>query len=247
MLNLLAGQMDVVDKFRRGEDPYIGIASAAYGREITKADVLERGTGKQLELSCGYQSGAETIQRTAARGTYGPPVVIDLETAVRWRDLYRLTHPRVVDYWRTATRMIARLAGGPPIEWGPMTIKGGKLYAPNGMWIDYSTLEYDTDWQSWRFRMRQGWAKLYGGKLVQNVCELLCRLVLSQAMIRIADRGYKIATCTHDEVVIALEPVDAPHAEIHYETCKAEMECPPVWLPDLPLKVEGGVSERYEK
>ena len=32
-----------------------------------------------------------------------------------------------------------------------------------------------------------------------------------------------------------------------YAACKVLMEEPPAWLPELPLKVEGGVSERYEK
>lgn len=52
LLNYLAGQNDVIEKFRNGEDPYVGIASAFYGRTITKAEPAERGTGKQAELSC---------------------------------------------------------------------------------------------------------------------------------------------------------------------------------------------------
>jgi DNA polymerase I-like protein with 3'-5' exonuclease and polymerase domains len=63
-------------------------------------------------------------------------------------------------------------------------------------------------------------------------------------MIRITDLGYKIATTTHDEVVVVTRQDEA---EVAFEACKAEMERPPAWLPDLPLKVEGGISERYEK
>src|SRR5262249_24995951 len=91
ILNEFAGQEDVIEKFRTGADPYIGIASQAYGRAITKEDKAERGTGKQLELSCGYGAGAATIQKTARLGTYGPPVHIDIETAERWKHLYRDT------------------------------------------------------------------------------------------------------------------------------------------------------------
>ena len=36
-LNYLAGQRDVIDRFRKQEDPYVAIASAAYGETIYKA------------------------------------------------------------------------------------------------------------------------------------------------------------------------------------------------------------------
>ncbi len=130
-----------------------------------------------------------------------------------------------------------------------MLVKDGRIYLPNGAWLNYTTLEYDTDWQAWRIKSRQGWVKLYGGKLVENVVQALARVVLSQAMLRIADLGYKIATCTHDEIVVVFNDGRGTegNAVNVYDECKAEMERPPAWLPDLPLKVEGGVSERYEK
>jgi DNA polymerase len=140
--------------------------------------------------------------------------------------------------------MIARLAGGPPLEWGPMLVKDGRIYLPNGAWLNYTTLEYDTEWQAWKIKSRQGWVKLYGGKLVENVVQALARVVLSQAMLRIAALGYKIATTTHDEVVIAVDGAEAPTA---FERCKTEMERAPLWLPELPVKAEGGVSLRYDK
>jgi hypothetical protein len=64
-------------------------------------------------------------------------------------------------------------------------------------------------------------------------------------MLRIADLGYKIATCTHDEVVVIVDEVHL--AEKHFDVCKGLMEQAPAWLPELPVKAEGGISERYEK
>ena len=57
----------------------------------------------------------------------------------------------------------------------------------------------------------------------------------------------KIATCTHDEIVLALSADERKYADQILLVCTKIMETPPAWLPDLPLKVEGGVSERYEK
>ena len=256
ILNYLAGQEDVIEKFRKGEDPYIGIASQAYGFPVTKAHVKERGTGKQLELSCGYQAGGPTIQNTARLGIYGPPVIIDSATAIRWRDLYRSTHPAVTEYWKTAGRMISRIAGGEPIEWGPMLIKDNKIFGPGGTMLHYETLQYhipapedDVKEQDregyWRYRTRHGWTKLYSGKLVENVVQWLARIVMSQAMLRIVALGYRIVNTTHDELLI-LVPKDGREQE-HLERCRQEMIREVAWLPGLPLDAEGSLGERYSK
>ena len=256
ILNYLAGQEDVVEKFRTGEDPYIGIASMAYGFPVTKANKTERGTGKQLELSCGYMAGAETIQNTAKLGIYGPPVYIDLATALRWRDLYRSTHPFVTDYWKIAGRMIARIGGGEPLDWGPMLIKDKKIYGPGGTMLIYDTLEYyrpepDEEVKEferdgyWRYRTRNGWTKLYSGKLVENVIQWLARIVMSQAMVRIVRLGYHVANTTHDELLVVI-PKDG-REEHHLAVCMSEMKRTPDWLPGIPLDAEGSLGERYSK
>ena len=256
ILNYLAGQEDVIEKFRKGEDPYIGIASQAYGFPVTKTHTKERGTGKQLELSCGYQAGAATIQNTARLGIYGPPVVINMETATRWRDIYRSTHPQVVEYWKTAGRMISRIAGGEPFQWGPMLIKDHKIYGPGGTMLHYETLqfhkpepneecqEFERDGY-WRYQTRNGWTKLYSGKLVENVVQWLARIVMSQAMLRIMALGYRVVNTTHDELLVLI-PKDGREQE-HLRICEAEMKRTPTWLPGIPLDCEGSLGERYSK
>ena len=256
VLNYLAGQEDVIEKFRKGEDPYIGIASQAYGFPVTKAHAKERGTGKQLELSCGFQAGAKTIQSTARLGIYGPPISIDIETATQWRDLYRNTHPQVVEYWKTAGRMISRIAGGEPIQWGPMLIKDHKIYGPGGTMLHYETLNFykpeaDDEVQDferdgyWRYQTRNGWTKLYSGKLVENVVQWLARIVMSQAMLRIMALGYRVVNTTHDELLVLI-PKDGREQE-HLQICEAEMKRTPTWLPNLPLDAESGLADRYAK
>ncbi len=126
-----------------------------------------------------------------------------------------------------------------------MVVKDRRVYLPNGAWLNYDTLEFDSDERQWRYRTRQGWTKLYGGKLVENVVQALARVVLSQAMLRMADMGHRAVNCTHDEVLFVVKADGSEYDQ--YEKLQAEMERPPSWLPELPLKVEGGVSERYEK
>lgn len=257
----LAGQEDYLQKFRDGVDPYIGMASKAYKRLITKLMKQERGTGKQLVLSCGFQAGAETIVKTAELGIYGPPVKIDRETGLEWRDAYREEFHAVVDYWKTAGRMLSRIAGGEPLRWGPMQIRNKRIYGPGGTMLKYDTLEFhkpasDEDVAKemdrggfWRYRVRKGrnlvWTKIYSGKLTENVVQWLARIVMAQAMIRIRRLGYKILTTTHDELLLLI-PRDGKE-EQHLEICKTEMRRTPDWLPGLPLDCEGSLSERYSK
>src|SRR5260370_22117085 len=112
ILNTLAGQEDVIEKFRNGVDLYSELATKFYGSPVDKSKPAERGTGKQLELSCGYGAGGPTIVRTARAGTYGPPVYLTDAQGVQARDLYRGTHPRVVRLWETAGRMLWHLRDG---------------------------------------------------------------------------------------------------------------------------------------
>ncbi len=247
MLNVLAGEDDVVSAFRDGTDIYSITAGRFYGRNITKADKTERHLGKVLELGCGYGMGSVKLTATCRAGALGgPPIVLSEDEANAAIGAYRSSHPAVVAYWHTAGRMIARIAGGPETEWGPMTIRDHHVYLPNGAWINYETLEYDAEWKSWKIKTRQGWSKLYGGRLVENIVQALARVVLSQAMLRIAALGYRIVNCTHDEVMIIVEK-SVNESLTDFDILKYEMEKSPAWLPSLPVKAEGGVSTRYDK
>lgn len=239
-LNFLAGQWDVIERFASGVDPYIGIASKFYGRTITRDDPAERGVGKQLELSCGYGAGGPTIKRTAKRGTYGPPVELTDQQALDARDLYRATHQEVVGYWKQASRMIAAIGGtNQQIKWGPMVVDSNVIWLPGGVPIWYHDLHYHTaesGEQFWRYRDRKGWAKLYGGKLVENVVQALSAVDMRETLIRIFNRtGISYATQEHDAAVWLVEDdLVKPFCEV----VEQEMTRAPIWLPGIPLAAE---------
>lgn len=247
LLNALAGQWDVVEQFRAGIDIYSIRASEFYGYPVTKALPKERGMGKQIELSCGYGAGGESIRSTAKKGSYGPPVLLTLDEAVRARDVYRSTHPRVVDRWGESGRMLARIASdfSEPTPWGPLTVRNKRVYMPNGAWLNYDTLEFCEEWNAWRYKTRKGWKKIYGSALTAETTQALARVIASQAMLRLQALGYRIVWCTHDDMVIIVD--SDGNEEHHADVIHREIEQSPAWLPELPLKVEGGVSERYEK
>ena len=265
----LAGQDDILNQLRRNEDPYIDISSIFYGERIYKPEKNDprrlemeqkRGAGKQAKLMCQYGAAAVQFQKTAKAGLYGPPIDMSLEDAEQFVDLYRRMHPAVcaknTGYWAQGDRMIARLAGGPPTEWGPLIVRDHKILLPNGCPLNYDTLEHHVPDETenvrdferrgfWRMRDRRGWKKMWGSKLVQNICEAVSRVIVSQAMIRITRQGYRVLNWPYDELLVAI-PRDGKEQQ-HLEICMSEMRRTPEWLPGLPLDCEGSLGERYSK
>ena len=244
ILNYLAGQDDVIENFRNGHDPYVGIATEFYNRPITKADAAERGTGKQAELSCGFGCGAAKFRRVARLGIYGPPVTLSDDDAQRAVDIYRSTHRRVTAYWHEAGNTLPWINGGLQREWGPMTIKDHRVYLPNGAPVIYDTLTWDTDESHWRLKLRSGWTKMYGAKLVENVVQALARVVMSQACARIA-KSFKPVLSSHDEWSFLVKDDEHKGEALAYIT--QEMKRTPAWLPGIPLDAEASIGERYAK
>src|SRR5215472_11246251 len=94
-------------------------------------------------------------------------------------------------------------------QWGPVRVEATdrgtrRIILPNGAPLIYDSLEWYIDPeigdQYWRVKKRNGWTKLYGAKLVENLIQALARVLTGQAMIRIARLGYRILTMSHDDV-----------------------------------------------
>ncbi len=252
MLNETAGQSDVIEKFRRKEDPYIGIASQFYGHEVYKPQQgdsryeemeTKRGTGKQLELSCGYGAGGPSIVATARRGTYGPPVYLSDAEGVAARDLYRSTHQWVVALWESAKHVLEALARGETFSWLGRHVEDKRLYLPNGLWLDYSTLHKDQQGE-WKVAIRGGEAKMYGPKLVENYIQAIARVHLGNVWLACRQAGLRVVSSEHDKLICVCRESEAEAAAafLHAELCRA-----PPWMPDVPLDSEGYISHTYAK
>lgn len=70
----LAGQTDMVEAFRRGEDVYSSMATQIYGRKIDRnkeEDFIEGFTGKAVILGCGYSMSWRKFQAMIRIGMLG--------------------------------------------------------------------------------------------------------------------------------------------------------------------------------
>ena len=266
----LSGQHDVLEDIRNGGDPYITLANAIYApekiykpkKDDPRREEMEqkRGAGKQGRLMVIYGAAAKQYRKTAKAGLYGPPVDMTLEEAVRHVQISREMMPMMcaknTGYWAQAERMIARLAGGPPIEWGPLTVRDHKIFLPNGTFMVYDSLEYhrpDSDEEVkdferdgyWRLKAKHGYKKIWGSKLVQNICEAVSRVIVTQAMLRIKHMGFRTLNHPYDELLLLIP--DDSKAEENLQACMAQMRITPSWLPGIPLDCEGQLGKRYSK
>jgi len=255
MLNCLAEQWDVLAEFEKG-DPYATMATSIYERLITKQENPgERHVGKVLELGCGYGMGSKRLRETLRIGALGgEPVLINLETAERYVQLYRMRHPKVVDYWAQGELALQHLhAKHEKFPWGPMVLDKGYVLLPNGTSLDYTGLAREDG--EWRLYDRAGHLiknhlgypiRLWGGMMVENVDQALSRVVIAQAMARLREEApqWPIVLTSHDELACLAPIAEAP-------ACKAFMHEVMVqrlpWLPSLPLAAEGGYDVSYSK
>jgi hypothetical protein len=112
------------------------------------------------------------------------------------------------------------------IELGPVTIIPRRIRLPNGLFLRYD--EPDKN--------------LWGGKLFENICQALARVIIMQAALRIAQRGYKFVLQVHDELVFCVPDDRVAEAKM---IITEEMTRPPEWMPDLPLAVEIKTGDDY--
>ena len=250
LVNWLAGQEDVIERFAKGHDPYLANGMAFFGREITKADVDERQVLKGIELGCGFGMGDAKLLYTLMKDTKIAEAVkagrisLTLGDASRGVKVYRDGHNMVVLLWREADKVLRLLANKEAFTWRIFSGRDGKLYHPNGTWLDYSTLEWhageDSGDRFWRVRSRDGWKKMYGAKLVENVIQWLSRIITAEAMVKFQAMGLPVVGMSHDDVWL-LTPADNPRED----EIAAVMATTPSWAPGLPLGADCKLGVTY--
>lgn len=129
-------------------------------------------------------------------------------------------------------------------EVGPIVVERHALRMPNGLRLQYPGLKQDEDDGGYSYLRGYGKerTRLYGGSLTENIVQCLARIIIGEQMAAIADLGFSVVTCTHDEVVLVVPEVEA---EATLQRVLAIMHTSPAWAPDLPLAAEGGYHAAY--
>jgi DNA polymerase len=239
----LAGQDDLVEAFDAGEDVYKIMASAIYGVPVEEVTDDQRFVGKTTILGCGYGMGA--IKFRAQLKTFG----VDLSEGECKRiiSVYRSTYPNIVRLWGNAKRALGALHSQRSCQLGregALTVDLLGIKLPNGMYLRYPNLRTDDD-GGFIYDTKKGRAtiptRIYGGKVIENVCQALARIVIGEQMLMVA-RRLRVVMTVHDAVG-ALAPEDqAGEARTFVEQC---MRMRPKWAAGLPLNCESKMGASY--
>jgi DNA polymerase len=244
----LAEQNDLVDAFDRGEDVYKIMASAIYGKGIESITKDERFVGKTTILGCGYGMGAAKFQAQLKNFN----VEIDLDEAKRIIDTYRTTYPKIVELWKEAGRALDAMMRKASMNLGrgeTLKVQGKDgILLPNGLYLRYPNLRKHQDDDGDTeivYDTKKGKAvipnRIYGGKVIENVCQALARIVIGEQMLMVAKK-YKVVMTVHDAIACIVPKEEVESAQEYVEMC---MRMRPKWALELPLNCESGYGDSY--
>ena len=239
VLAWLAGQNDLTDAFKKGEDVYKKMASAIYG--VAEQDVTkdQRFVGKTTILGAGYGMGAVKFQSQLQ--TFG--FEMDINEARRVIRIYRDTNYKINELWKSAQQFLISGDASPFGKHGVLNFKGLDIILPSGLSIRYDDLKHEQGEKGLEFfyKTRRGYTRIYGGKIIENVCQAIARCIIGEQMLRIAKR-YKVVLTVHDSIATCVKDEEVEEAQAYIEEC---MRWTPEWAEGLPVDCESGKGKSY--
>ena len=244
----LAEQNDLVDAFERGEDVYKIMASSIYGKSEEEITKDERFVGKTTILGCGYGMGSKKFQTQLK--TFN--VEIEEGESNRIIQVYRETYDWIPALWRKAGLALDAIINNQTMSLGRagvLEVEGTKgIRLPNGLYMKYPNLRKIINEQGkteYVYDTRKGKAtvpnRIYGGKVIENVCQALARIIIGEQMLQVAKK-YKVVMTVHDAIACIVPEHEATTAQEYVEMC---MKMRPKWALELPLSCESGIGNSY--
>ena len=244
----LAGQDDLVAAFDRGEDVYKLMASSIYSVSVDEVTDDQRFVGKTTILGCGYGMGADKFK--AQLLTFG--VDMKLGECRRIISVYRETYPKIPMLWDKAGDVLDKMMANQTTTLGCdelLLVHGADgVELPNGLFIRYPNLRFlrtKSGQSEMVYDQKKGRAvlttRIYGGKMVENICQALARIVIGEQMLMIA-RRLRVVMTVHDAVGAIAPTEKAVQARQFVEAC---MRIRPKWATTLPLNCESKIGASY--
>ena len=256
----LADETFLLEQYKAGRDVYKAMASRIFGIPYEQVDDIQRFLGKQAVLGAGYGMGwARFMGQCAQFGT-----VISEGMAKKTIKAYRDSVPNIVKFWKTTERAAIKcVLTGKPVTFseGRLTFMMDRL--PNGFKVLYCVLpsgrrmaypeprienkeKFGEMMPTLIFKTyyRGMWVdeETYGGKLVENITQGLCRDALAEGMIAVNKAGLPIILHVHDEIG---SEIDEGACTVHdYEQLACTVR---PWAKGFPLAAEGKLVYRYAK
>ncbi len=230
-------------------DPYKVAAQSIFGVSYDAVTKDQRQAGKVAELACGYGGGAGAIDRFAA--TLGVNLAasgVDAQTVV---DAWRKAHKPIVRFWYECERALANAIEGKRGRVGcfDFVSSGGDVAVlmPNGRPLVYNNPKLSRGERGRpeiSYLGHHSREKLYGGKIVENLIQSMCRELLAEALVQAEDCGLAPVLHVHDEIVCEVPASDADDGA---EALHSIMTTVPDWAEGFPLGAAGHTGSRYRK
>tara|TARA_R110000751_G_scaffold87519_2_gene173437 strand:- start:3256 stop:5082 length:1827 start_codon:yes stop_codon:yes gene_type:complete len=244
VLAWFTGQDDLTSAFSRGEDVYIKMAARIYGCEEEDVTKAQRHIGKTTILGAGYGMGAEKFGIQLK--TFGYEVSPD--EARRIINIYRDANHKISKGWRDANYMVQQLANNRAVRFGRKGIiqvdaANQALIVPSGLSIFYDQLygEQSEKGLEYSYKTRRGRTRIYGGKVIENVCQAIARCIIGEQMLRISKK-YQVVLTVHDSIVCCVPDAEVAEAQAFVESC---MRWTPDWAEGLPVDCDSGTGKSY--
>lgn len=203
-------------------------------------------------LSLGYGCGYEKFREICRLNK----VTLSEEEARNIVDLWRNTYAKIPEMWKRAGDSLNAIYNGVSMnldQAGLVRTSKRGLELPEGRFILYPDLQQqtspDTGRLEWVFKSRNGPKRVYGGAVVENICQSLARHIIAdqwyatiKAMAKLGFPGWRVVLQVHDELVLC-GPVDSAPAVRDLVT--TIMGRSPQWWPDVPLAAEGDYARSY--
>lgn len=241
----IAGQDNLIEAFRRGEDPYLGFTAVRYREDLQvlmeqyekeEAEGIygpvskKRAVQKAAILALGFMQGAQGFLNHCYRNNVPIEGYEEAEEIVR---LYRQTYSNHVTLANNCLAEIKQTGE-------QQLLSGRKLVYPD------LRIEADGDvmWRRARIfakSVNEGWSTIWRGAAVENRVMGEERDIIKWQTMQVP---YRVVLMCYDESVFLAREEEA-------EDClKAAVEAfstAPPWMPNLPARGKGRITDCYTK
>lgn len=242
----LCGEWDLLEQFRLGKDPYRIFAAKVFHIDVSQVSDAQRFLGKTSILGLGFGLGwvkfkhqvrVKSLEAVKITGK-GDVLILEDDVSLMIVNTYRGTYTGVPAKWKELNNAISILAGGRgSYSIGPCIFERGRISLPNGLYLHYHNLRNTPD--GWVYDHAGKPRRLYGGALLENIVQALARIIVMDAMLRIAERFKKadlhLALQVHDALAYVVPNKLAAAAGA---IMREEMNKPVAWAPGLPLAAD---------
>lgn len=257
-VGVISGDRELLGAFAdESRDVYREMASRVFSVPVEEVDSVQRFVGKTIVLGCGYQMGASKFELSASLG--GCDLRSAGTTGLQCVGAYRAGYLLVPEAWRSLLLAFKAVCDGstPDCRTNRVAfVRSGddlEMYLPSGRPVVYRGVRMEMVAPIWggeprptpTYRDPRGFRKsVYGGLLMDHVCQGTCGDVLKHCIVALEERGLAVVMHVHDECVTEVQE-DVAEAALAVQL--EVMSTPPPWLSDFPLKCEGFVTEHYVK